>query len=95
MHQVINDGSCVKRKTAEPRPLHFRFPGRNVVPGQSGPCVRPEDLCLNKTDKDVGERVPFSPVLGEGFPLFGWSPKLLYAETPKKLRPLRRWPSSS
>ena len=95
MHQVNDDGKCVKRKTAEPRPLPFRFPGRDVVPGQSGPCVRPQDMGLNKSNKDVGERVPFGPVLGEGFPLFGWSPKLLHTEISKKLRPMWWWPSSS
>ena len=71
--------------TARHKPLDILFPGRNDVPSQSGPCVRSEDLCFNKTDKYVGERVPFRPVLGEGFPLIWKFPKFLCAEHPEKL----------
>ena len=67
--EVIN--CAIVLNTARRKPLTVLFPGRNDVPSQSGSCVRSEDLCFNKTDKHVGERVPFSPVLGAGFPLIG------------------------
>ena len=55
---------------------------RNAVPGESGSCVRSEDVGFYKLYEDVRESVPFRSVLGEDFPLIRGSSKFLRAKGP-------------
>ena len=67
------------------RSSDFLRSGRNVVPGESGSCVRSKDVGFYKLYEDVREGVPFRSVLGEGFPLICGPSKFLCAESPEKL----------
>ena len=55
---------------------------RNAVPGESGSCVRSEDVGFYKLYEDVRESVPFRSVLGEDFPLIWGASEFLCAKGP-------------